>query len=143
MSNARSRQPNEMVKGLTESVPFLITASDMADFAKLSDDQNPLHINPGFAHSKGFEGPVVFGGLLVAQISKMLGMNLPGENSMWVGLNINFRNPLYVDTSATLSVEVKHFSEATGIVTLKFKIETSTQVIATGSAESLLKVTND
>jgi 3-hydroxybutyryl-CoA dehydratase len=143
MSIARSRQPNEIVEGLTESASFFITASDMADFAKLSGDKNPLHTDPNFAQSKGFKGPVVYGGLLVSQISKMLGMTLPGENSMWIGLNISFRNPLYVDTPATLSAKVKHFSEATGIVTLNFKVETSTQVIATGYAESLLKDDND
>jgi acyl dehydratase len=143
MTEARSHEPKDMVEGLKESMAFIIKAENMADFAKLSGDRNPLHIDPNYALSKGFEGPVVYGGLLVAQISKMLGMLLPGETGMWVGLNLNFRNPLYVDVPATLTAQVKHFSEATGVVTLKLKIATASKVIATGSAESLLKSDDD
>ena len=143
MTEARSHEPKDMVEGLKDSMAFIIKAENMADFAKLSGDRNPLHIDPNYALSKGFEGPVVYGGLLVAQISKMLGMLLPGETGMWVGLNLNFRNPLYVDVPATLTAQVKHFSEATGVVTLKLKIATASKVIATGSAESLLKSDDD
>ncbi len=90
-----------------------------------------------FARASGFEGPVVFGALIIAKISKLLGMDLPGPGGVWAGLKINFRNPLYVNEPAVIHGEVDHCSSATGMISLKLKVEAGDRLIATASAESV------
>ena len=110
----------------------------MDAYRRLSGDANPLHTEDAFARRAGFDGPVVFGGLIVAKISWLLGMHLPGAGGLWTGLKVNFHKPLYAGESATITGEVTHRSESTGMLTLKLVIEAGDRCIATATAESLM-----
>lgn len=114
----------------------------MDTFSRLSGDFNPLHLEARFAQDMGFDGPVVFGALIIAKVSCLLGMHLPGSGGMWTGLEMNFRNPLYVDEHATLIGKLQHLSEATGMLSLKLRVETESRCIATGSAETIVMKTD-
>ena len=111
----------------------------MTTFAQLSGDSNPLHADGDYARELGFEGRVVFGALLVAKISALIGVHLPGPGGVWSGFKIDFRNPLYVNEDATLSGMVTHKSESTKMLTLKLRIDSADRLIATGMAETLLR----
>lgn len=127
----------KLAEGQAVTLEFSITAADMETFAALSGDRNPLHSDAELAQSKGFAGPVVYGGLLIAKISGLLGEDLPGPGTVWTGLKLDFRKPLYVEEQARLSGRVSHVSQATRSVTIDLKIETDDRVIATGSAEAI------
>lgn len=118
-------------------VPFVISDADMKAFSALSGDASPIHMNADIARAAGFDGPVVFGALIVAKISKLLGMDLPGPGGVWAGLKIDFKNPLYVDEAAVLHGEIEHCSEATGMVSLKIRVDAGSRRIATASAETV------
>ena len=77
-------------EGLVERFVFKATDEMMQSFEKISGDINPLHTDVNFATSRGFDGVVVYGGILVAQISRMVGMHLPGRDALWSSLNIYF-----------------------------------------------------
>ena len=102
----------EIVAGDTREFGFVISQHDMDQFAALSGDHNPIHQDPAFAAQQGFDGCVVYGGLIVAQVSRMLGMVIPGRFGLWTGLNVQFRKPLYVGEGALLILAVDIKSEA-------------------------------
>jgi len=129
---------NELREGATASVDFVINEDDLCRFAILSGDFNPLHVDPDFARSKGFEGAVVHGALMVAKISQLIGMRLPGRDSVWTGLSLQFRQPLYVGRAARVDAVVDRLSSATGMVVLKLKILAGDILLAKGDAEVLL-----
>ncbi len=81
-------------------------APDIALFAKLSGDTNPLHIDPDFASTTVFKRPVVHGALVVSLFSRLLGTVLPGEGTIYLGQTSNFRRPLFVGEKTTASVEL-------------------------------------
>lgn len=110
----------------------------MDAFCALSGDANPLHRDPGFARDAGFHGAVVYGALLVAKISELIGMRLPGTGGVWAGLKMDFRNPLYVGETARLQAEIDHRSEAARMISLKLRIDTDDRCIATGSVETVM-----
>ena len=126
-------------EGAIVTLPFTVSADDMDAFARLSGDANPMHTDDAFARNAGLDGPVVFGGLMVAWISQLIGMHLPGPGALWSGLKIDFRNPLYVGEAAELTGEITHCSEATKMVTLKIQIMASYRKIATATAEAVVK----
>jgi acyl dehydratase len=129
---------NELAEGATASVDFVVSAEELDQFAALSGDYNPLHVDAEFARSKGFEGAVVHGALLVAKISQLIGMHLPGRDSVWTGLALQFRKPLYVGRPARVEAIVEQLSPATGMVLLKLKLRAGDTLLAKGEAEVLL-----
>jgi 3-hydroxybutyryl-CoA dehydratase len=112
----------DMVKGEIVQLEFVVTEQDMALFQKLSGDTNPLHSDAAFARARGFGAPVVFGGLLVAQISRLLGNHLPGPGCVWQNLTLRFRAPLAVGQPALLVAEVRHLAAALNVLVLKIEV---------------------
>jgi acyl dehydratase len=134
-ASVTSRGP---VVGSRVSVELSFDARDMDRFAALSGDHNPLHTDDDFARSKGFEGRVVYGALIVAKVSELIGMRLPGRNSVWGSLQIEFLKPLYVAQAAQLEAEVASQSAATGLVELKLTLRRGEKRLAKGRAEVLV-----
>ena len=126
-----------IVAGNTREIRFEISQHDMDQFAALSGDHNPVHQSAAFASQQGFDGCVVYGGLIVAQISRMLGMEMPGRFGLWTGLNIQFRKPLYIGEGAWLSLTVDAKSEAAKMIKLKIRVTTDRGLIASAVCESV------
>jgi len=129
---------DDLREGSSACVDFVVSAAEMQQFAALSGDYNPLHTDTDFARRKGFEGVVVFGALLIAKVSQLIGMHLPGRDGVWTGLTLQFRQPLYVDREARVEAEVERLSAATGMVLLKLKLRSGETLLAKGEAEVLL-----
>ncbi|MEP7295462.1 MAG: MaoC/PaaZ C-terminal domain-containing protein [Burkholderiales bacterium] len=125
----------ELAPGMQELVEFSVTAQQMRQFAELSGDFNPLHTDDAFARSKGFDGAVVYGALMVAKVSQLIGMRLPGRDSVWASVSLEFRKPLYVDQAAQVDGVVTEVSESTGMVALKLTVRAAGKVLAKGTAE--------
>jgi len=125
--------------GTRASFPFVVSASEMQAFAHLSGDDNPIHFDREFAASRGLPGPIVFGGLLLAKISRLLGGVLPGHGCIWAGTNISFVSPLCVGEEAVLDAEVVQVSPAVGLVKIEHTIRCGERVILRGNSETILR----
>ena len=126
---------SELAEGLQTTVDFHVTAQQMQQFAELSGDFNPLHTDDAFARSKGLEGAVVYGALMVAKVSQLIGMRLPGRDSVWASVSLDFRKPLYVGQAAQVEGVITAVSESTGMVGLKLTVRAAGKVLAKGTAE--------
>ena len=138
MPEAKNILLSELAEGLQASVDFSVTAQEMLEFAKLSGDFNPLHTDDAFARDKGFKGVVVYGALLVAKISQLIGMQLPGRNSVWASVSLDFRNPLYVGQPAQVVGVVNMVSDSTGMAELMFTVRAADKVLAKGTAQVIV-----
>lgn len=128
----------ELREGQAARVEFTVTPDDMTAFAALSGDRNPLHTDDAFARGKGFEGAVVYGALMVAKVSQLIGMRLPGRDSVWASLAMDFRKPLFVGQPAEVEGTLTEVSRSTGMVTLKLVVRAGGKVLAKGQAEVVL-----
>ncbi|OFX08867.1 MAG: hypothetical protein A2516_08680 [Alphaproteobacteria bacterium RIFOXYD12_FULL_60_8] len=120
------------------SLPFTVLAEDMAAFAQVSGDYNPIHTDADFARSRGFQGPLVYGGLLLAQVSRVIGMRLPGRNAVWTRVEMDFRKPLMVGEGAHVEAEIINISQAVRQIELKLRISVAQRLLAKGMAEVLV-----
>lgn len=127
-----------LTEGLKRSVTFSVTREQMRAFAELSGDFNPLHVDEAFARSKGYEGCVVYGALLVAKVSQLIGMRLPGRDSVWASVSFDFKRPLYVGREAEVEGTVVNVHHATGMVELGLVVRSDGRVLAKGKAEVVL-----
>lgn len=138
MTTPLIRQLGELTPGLSAHIEFIISQSDVNLFAQLSGDTSRIHRDENFAKYNGFSGPVVYGALIVARLSQMLGMQLPGDLGLATDWEIHFHQPLYVDELALLSAQVKSRSNATSTVNIVFEVRAGERLIAKGSARSML-----
>lgn len=127
-----------MAEGETARHSFVVSDSDMETFASLSGDRNPLHCDDTFARSKGFAGRVVYGALLVARISQVIGMELPGRDAVWTGLEIQFVSPLMLGEAAEIEATVARISPAVRALELTLRIHSGGRVIARGKASAVV-----
>jgi 3-hydroxybutyryl-CoA dehydratase len=127
-----------LTHGIQEHFDFCVSTDDMAAYRRVSGDTNPLHHDIAFAHSRGFKGAVVYGGLIIAQISGLLGTRLPGPGCVWRALTINFKNPLYVGERARLTASIAHRNDDLGFLELDLSVDVGTKHIAEGRSSALL-----
>ena len=95
----------------------LFTEDQVRRFAELWGDRNPLHMDERYAGRSRFRGRIVHGILVAGVISKIIGTQLPGEGSIYLEQNIQFRKPVYIDEK--IIVKVKITGIANNIVTLE------------------------
>ena len=124
--------------GTTFTAARTFTTGDLDEFARLSGDDNPLHMDRAFAVAKGFADRVVYGGLLVAHISKAIGTQFPATRGLWHSLNIRFMRPVHPGQEVILSMTVKQVSEATRSVVLGCVCARDEAVVAKGDATVVL-----
>ena len=99
-----------------------ITASMVDEFARLSGDYNPLHMDEQYASSTRFKQRVCHGMLLASFFSRLVGMYLPGKNALYMAQSLKFVSPCFINDEVTVEGEVVEKSDATRIITLKTKI---------------------
>lgn len=111
----------ELEVGASVEEEVVWTPGDLETFARLSGDVAPLHRDPGFAQSMGYEGVIVFGMLAAAPFSRLLGCRLPGKLSVFHSLRIDFAGPIYLDERIRYRVELKQLSPASRTAVLEVK----------------------
>ena len=129
---------NEIEIGLTKQFQITITESMIDDFAKISGDYNPLHMDEKFAQSRDFKNRVCHGMLLGSLFSRLIGMYVPGKYGLYFSQTLNFVNPTIVDDTVTVTGKVVSKSESTKIIELKTTIKNSSHVLVDGKAKVIL-----
>tara|TARA_B100000029_G_scaffold187697_1_gene185168 strand:+ start:287 stop:718 length:432 start_codon:yes stop_codon:yes gene_type:complete len=110
---------DEIEVGLKKEFQIKITESLVNDFAKISGDFSPIHINEEYAKGTIFKKRIVHGMLLSSLLSKIQGMYLPGKRALYFSQTLNFRNPCYIDDIVTVSGKVIAKSESTKILKIE------------------------
>ncbi len=105
--------------GDNASITRSFTEQDVIDYAELSGDKNPAHLDAAYAAQTQFKYRIVHGMLVGSLFSALLGAHLPGEGTIYMGQNLQFKAPVYFDTEVIASVEVIKIHETKPIVTLK------------------------
>ena len=114
----------------------VISESMIDEFAKLSGDYNPHHMNESYARKTRFKKRICHGMLLASLFSRLIGMHLPGKHSLYFSQSLNFLYPAFIDDKVTVEGEVVKISRSTGIITLKTRITKENNIeLVTGEAK--------
>jgi len=104
-----------MLKGLTiqevqlgQSASFTKTISnkDVLLFAEVSGDDNPVHVDEDYALTTMFKGRIVHGALVASLFSKILGTQLPGYGTIYLGQESRFMKPVRINETITATVTI-------------------------------------
>jgi 3-hydroxybutyryl-CoA dehydratase len=83
-----------------------VTETDIALFAAISGDFNPLHVDAEFAGRSRFGARVAHGPIMLALAAGVLGTRLPGIGAIAVSNHIDYRKPVYIGDTITARAEV-------------------------------------
>ncbi len=121
--------------GDTASLTRTFTEDDVRQFAELSGDYNPVHLDAEFAAASQFGQRIVHGILVTSLFSTLLGTELPGKGAIYMTQNSQFRAPVNLDEEVTATVEVLEINEKKPVVTLKTTATNATgKVVIQGEA---------
>jgi len=95
------------------------TEEEVFRFAELSADKNPLHLDKDFGRASIFSQRIVHGMLVASLFSGLIGMQLPGEGSIYLGQTLAFKAPVAIGEQVTATVEIIKIREDKPIVTLR------------------------
>lgn len=95
------------------------SAEDVARYADLSTDHNPVHLDETFAAETQFGQRIVHGMLVGSLFSALLGEQLPGHGSIYMSQSFQFKAPVYLDMPVTAKVEITDIRSGKPIVTAK------------------------
>lgn len=109
---------DEIEIGKQEVTVRTITENDVNTFGSLSGDENPLHMDDNFASKTPFGRRVVHG-MFTAAIISTTHTNLTGPGFVYVGQELNFKGPVHIGDTITVTLTVVGKKEEKGILILK------------------------
>jgi len=84
----------DMEMGMSRYLQKVVTDEDIALFAKVSTDHNPVHLDDDYARDTIFEGRIAHGMLTAGLISAVIGEQLPGHGTVYMSQNLKFLAPV-------------------------------------------------
>lgn len=102
---------------------FKFSQEDVAAFARVTGDTNPLHLDADYAATTAFKRPILHGMLGASVFTKVLGTEYPGYGSIYVSQTLSFQRPMFVDT------EYEAVFIITSIDPVKHTAEISTEIL--------------
>ncbi len=86
---------------------FQFSQKEVEQFAQVTGDKNPVHLDAEYAATTMFKKPIMHGMLSASLFSKVFGTLFPGEGTIYLKQSLNFLRPMYVDTTYVAVFTVK------------------------------------
>lgn len=120
--------------GMVRSLSKTISDREIALFAEISSDHNPVHLDDDYARDTIFEGRIVHGMLTAALISAVIGQQLPGHGTVYLGQNLKFMAPVRPGDRVVATVSVTAIDHGRRRVTLDCACRVGDTVVLKGEA---------
>jgi 3-hydroxybutyryl-CoA dehydratase len=128
---------DQLEVGMMRSLTKEITDRDIALFAEVSTDHNPVHLDEDFAKATMFKGRIAHGMLSAGLISAVIGEQLPGHGTIYLGQSLKFRAPVRPGDVVTVEVTVTAVDPVKRRVTLETRCRVGDTVVIEGEAQVL------
>ena len=123
--------------GMVRSLRKRVTDRDIEMFAEISTDRNPVHLDDDYAHDTIFGGRIAHGMLTAGLVSAVIGEQLPGHGTVYLGQNLKFMAPVRPDDVVLAEVEVLEIDHARRRVTMETRCIVDGKKVLVGEATVL------
>jgi 3-hydroxybutyryl-CoA dehydratase len=103
---AEGKSIHELKVGDSAEISKTVTETDINDFARVTGDFNPVHLDQAYAEKTIFKGRIAHGLLSLGFISAILGNILPGHGAIYLSQEVKFLAPVRIGDTITAKVEV-------------------------------------
>ena len=123
--------------GMIATTKRIFSRADIDKFRALAPDEAPVHVDPAFARTMGYDDVLVFGWLAAAPFSGLLGQNLPGALTVLHSVRIGMAAPVYTGEEILYRAEIKQLVISVKAVVLELVASrvSDQQVVILGQAQ--------
>ena len=115
------------------------TQNDVNQFAEISGDKNPVHLDGDFAESTIFKKKVIHGFLTASLISAAIGTKLPGPGSIYLNQSLKFLGPVFPNDEVIVELKVKKINLEKNRVIIDTVCKCNEKNVLIGEAEILVE----
>lgn len=127
---------DQIAVGQTASYSKALTERDVILFAACSGDVNPVHLDKTYAATTPFGEPIGHGMWTGALVSAAIATRLPGPGSVYRSQSLNFKHPVKIGDTVTVTLTVTEIKERLKLITLDCAAHNQDgRLIAKGIAE--------
>jgi len=106
--------------GETATIKRAFSAADVANYARLTGDNNPIHLDEVYAANDPRFGQRIVHGMLAAGLfSAIFGARMPGEGTIYLGQELSFRAPIFLGEEITATATLVKVREDKPIGTIE------------------------
>jgi len=127
----------EIEMGMKRHLQKVVTDRDIEMFAEVSTDRNPVHLDDDYARDTIFEGRIAHGMLTAGLISAVIGEQLPGHGTVYMGQTLKFLAPVRPGDLVYAEVEVIGIDHAKRRVQLNCHCSVNGKKVLIGEATVL------
>lgn len=120
--------------GMMRDLQKVVTDEDIEMFAQVSTDRNPVHLDDAYAQDTIFQGRIAHGMLTAGLISAVIGEQLPGHGTVYLGQTLKFMAPVRPGDLVRAEVVVESIDHAKRRVTLATRCLVGDTVVLEGEA---------
>ena len=124
----------DLEEGMSATFSRTVSEADIAKFAGISGDTNPVHLSEDFAKETMFGGRIAHGMLSAGYISTLIGTKLPGPGCIYVSQSLRFKGPVRSGDTVNTRATITGFDDEKGRVTLWCECFVGDVVILEGEA---------
>lgn len=138
-SGTNSLRIEDLAVGMKASSERVITEADVALFAGLSGDHNPVHLDESYACGTQFQGRIVHGMFSASLLSAVIANQLPGPGSIYLSQTLTFRAPVRIGDRVDAEVTVIDVEPDSKRVFLQTVCRVGDRSVLDGSAMVLME----
>lgn len=139
MSDFEGYGINELEVGQSAEITRLVDDNTVQQFAEVSGDFNPLHMDEAYAARSPFRGRIAHGALVASFISCVLGNHLPGPGAVFAGMTMRFERPVRIGDTVIARATVTEVDIKARRVKLACVCEVEGQTCMEADAEVIVR----
>ncbi len=124
----------EISVGMKAELKKEITAELIDQFAEVSGDNNPVHLDAAYAASTQFGERIAHGALSSSFISAVLGTLLPGKGAIYMSQSVRFLAPVKIGETVVAQAVVVECVEGKNRVKFETSCSVGDKKVVTGEA---------
>lgn len=126
----------ELFEGQEASFEVVVSDNDLDRFADLSGDFSAIHVSRDCAIEKGFPNRVAHGMLAGAFVSRLIGVQLPGNNGLLQTMQLKFHRPFFPGDILLVHGRLREKHDSVRAVTIDVKVTRNEEVLVSAKVQS-------
>jgi len=126
---------SEIKSGDYVEIKKKMTLKMVKDFARISEDFNPIHFDKKYALKSRYKGQIIHGLMAASLFSGLFGTKLPGEGCVYKSQNIRFKRAIYINDIVTAKVQVNFVDMGKKVIKFRTQCFVNNKVVIDGESE--------
>ena len=113
----------------------IITETDINDFAKISGDFNPIHVDEEYAKKTRYKKKIAHGLMSASFFSALFGTKLPGSGCVYTSQSLRFKRPIFVGDEVNTIIKIKSIDKEQSKIVFTTQCIVKLKIAIDGEAE--------